>query len=167
MTVNTEFLGSGLTQQFTGSDVSFAGGAVFRSTVSVIGTATLGAVTTGALTVGSTLGSASAISTGNARVLNLGIGNSTTSLTFVSGSSTTIVATTVAATMSTTTTKADNVVQLGDIILVGPSNLSNGVVLQAYASANSTITFNYSNVSTAAASNVAINCRYIVLRSNG
>ena len=161
MTVNTEFLGSGLTTQFTGSDVSFAGGAVFRSTVSVVGAATLGAVTAG------TLGTSSAVSTGNARVLNLGIGNSSTSLTFVSGSSTTIVATTAVATKSTTTTKADNNVQAGDIILVGPSNLSAGLVLQAYASTGSTITFSYSNVSAADAAQTAINCRYIILRSNG
>ena len=161
MTANTEFVGSGLTTQFTGSDVSFAGGVVFRSTVSVVGAATLGATTLG------TLGTSSAVSTGNARVLNLGIGNSSTSLTYVSGSSTTIVATTAAATKSTTTTKTDNIVQAGDIILVGPSNLSAGLVLQAYASTNSTITFSYSNVSTDAAAQVAINCRYIVLRSNG
>ena len=166
MAVNTEFLGSGLTTQFTGSDVSFAGGAVFRSTVSVVGTATLGTATLGAVTAG-TIGTSSAVRTGNARVLNLGIGNSSTSLTFVSGSSTTIVATTAVATKSTTTTKADNVVQAGDIILVGPSNLSEGLVLQAYASTNSTITFSYSNVSTDNAAQVAINCRYIVLRSNG
>ena len=85
-------------------------------------------------------------------------------LTLVSASSTTIVATTVVATKSTTTTFTDNALLAGDLIEVGPSNLSAGVVLQGICSTNSTLTFIYSNVSAANAAQVAINCRYLAWR---
>ena len=171
MAANTNFLGSGLTTQFTGSDVSFAGqlygagAARLASTLSVVGATTLGTVTLGAGTVSSVSATGAIAGTNIRATSSVAIGGSSTSLIFVSASSTSIMAATVNATNSTTTTTSHFSVQLGDIILTGPSTLSENIILQAYASANSTISLRYSNVSAANVAQTQINCRYIILRA--
>lgn len=156
------------TTAFT-SDVSIAGNLVVAGTQTFTGAATFtGAISTpsaisgGAIT-GTTVTGTSTFSGAAAKFTTLTL-NGQLALTLVSASSTTIVATTALKNRSTNTNFTDNLVLSGDLVEVGPSNLSNGLTLQAFSSANSTITFSYSNSSGADAAQVAINCRYMVWR---
>ena len=133
----------------------------FASTLSVRGITSLFAQvnSTSNISAAGTLAVGSTLSVhGNFSLNGLG------PITLVSLSSTTIVATTALKNRSTTTNYTDNAVAVGDLIDVGPSNLSNGLTLQAFSSTASTITFSYSNSSGADAAQVAINCRYMVWR---
>lgn len=159
---------SGLTTAFT-SDVSISGKLVVAGTQTFTGATTFSAginsasaISGGAIT-GTTITGTSTFSGAAAKFTTLQL-NGQPALTLVSASSTSIVATTVTATMSVTTTFTDNSILAADLIEVGPSALSNGITLQAIASANSTITFIYSNVSAANAAQTKINCRYLAWR---
>lgn len=157
MAMNTPYLSENTTH-FTSNvtidgALTVGGVQTFSGTVASASAASFGALTASTGNFNSTLSARGALSVNGLGPMQL-----------VSLSSTTIVATTVVATKSTSTTFTDNAVAIGDLIEVGPSNLSNGVILQAYCSTASSITFNYSNVSAANAAQVAINCRYLVWR---
>lgn len=138
------------------STLSVGGAARFDSTLSADGAATFSGTLTanGAGHFQSTLSARGALSV-----------NGFGPMTLVSLSSTSIVATTCVANTSTSTNYTDNLVAVGDVILIGPgSSLSQGISLQAVVSSNSAIAFRYSNCSTAAANQVAINCKYAAWR---
>ena len=173
MTWNRPYIGTQSKHTTVLSDLSISGtldvgpidtGALAATTIAgTTGNFTSTMSVRGATTLHAQLDSASALSAGALKGTTVKL-NAQPVMTLVSASSTTIVATTVAATMSTTTNLTNNSVAAGDLVIVGPSSLSNGVVLQAIASGASTIQFVYSNCSAAAASQVAINCRYQVWR---
>lgn len=101
--------------------------------------------------------------TGRLSVSSLSIGGGNLSNVLVS--TVTIVATTVTASSSVTTAATVVGVAVGDTLQITPlSALSQGVTLQGYVSAASTVIFTYSNVSTAAASEIATGVRVSALR---
>ena len=153
MTANTQFLGSGLTQRFTGSDASFDGQVYFNgavvalSTLSVVGTATLGAQTVGAITASSI----SATGKGSFASVVAGGGNGPFA---VSTATVAVAEITITGSKSVTTDKAfSGATTTGAttnpvIYLATPSGLSDDVVLTVRPTSTNTVTLYYSNVST-------------------
>lgn len=123
----------------------------------------------GATTLHDALNSASAISGGAVSATSgtfsgrVSVGGGVP-ITFVSASSSSLVATTVTASTSVTTQITNNNAAIGDIVTWGlgtsTSSLSQGVAMDLYVSAASSIQVRLSNVSTANAAQAAISLTY-------
>jgi hypothetical protein len=144
MAANTNFLGSGLTQQFTGSDASFAGNVVIAGTLDVTGAQTFtGALTGSSLSLTGRVSAASVVAGGGAFTVS----TATVAVVAMSVTGNKSVTTTAAFSGATTTNATTNPV----VYIATPSGMSADVVLTVLPSSKDVVTLYYSNVSSVTA----------------
>jgi len=140
MAANTNFLGSGLTNQLTGSDLSLAGNAVIAGTLAVTGAQTFtGALTGSSLSLTGRASAASVVAGGGAFTVS----TSTAAVVEMTVTGNKSVTTTVAFSGATTTGVTTNPV----VYIATPSGMSDDIVLTARPTTKDVVTLYYSNVS--------------------